>query len=89
MSDDEQNATRIGRPRAPHGDKTYHGPVETKTRENNVQVITFTGSDGGAPRRRPHRPELDRRLSVPARHRPTRPPLHRLDLTVDLSNERH
>ncbi|MFD8966463.1 hypothetical protein ACFV0C_15925 [Streptomyces sp. NPDC059568] len=45
MSDDEQNVTRIGRPRAPHGYKTYHGPVEAKTRENNVQVITFTGSE--------------------------------------------
>lgn len=45
MSEDEQNVTRIGGPRAPRGYKTYHGPVEVRTNKDDVQVITFTGSE--------------------------------------------
>ncbi|MFI8944078.1 hypothetical protein [Streptomyces syringium] len=101
MSEDEQNVTRIGRPRAPHGYKTFHGPVDVRPREDNVQIITFTGSEesdllhAAGSWMAEHLDALlismnwigdflsPHDIDVPG------PPRHRLDLTVDLSNERH
>ncbi|WP_351230113.1 hypothetical protein [Streptomyces sp. NPDC002133] len=99
MSEDNQNMTRIGRPRA-HGDKTYHGAVEVHSREDNVQVVTFTGSEE-ADLIHAAGSWMGKHLDAvllgmnwigdylsPHDIDPPGPPRHRLDLTVDLSNER-
>ncbi|MFV8133197.1 hypothetical protein [Streptomyces syringium] len=101
MSEDDQHVTRIGRPRAPHGYKTYHGPVETEICEDNVQVITFTGAEesdllhAAGSWMAEHLDALLIGLNwigdflSPHDIDAPGPPRHRLDLTVDLSNERH
>ncbi|MFF5131004.1 hypothetical protein ACFY41_29285 [Streptomyces syringium] len=99
MNDDDQKVTRIGRPRVPRGYKTYHGPVESRPYQGNIQVITFTGSEesdllhAAGSWMADHLDALlvsinwvgdflsPHDIDVPG------PPRHRLDITVDLSNE--
>lgn len=44
MTPDDQHRTPIGRP-LPHGTHTFHGPVDIRRTEGNIQVITFTGAE--------------------------------------------
>ncbi|MFC0602285.1 hypothetical protein [Streptomyces palmae] len=100
MNEGDQNVTRIGGSHIPRGYRTFHGPVGVHPREDAIHVITFTGSEESdllhaagawmaehldavllgmnwvADYLSPH--DID----VPG------PPRHRLDITVDLSNER-
>jgi hypothetical protein len=95
-----QNVTRIGRPRAPRGYKPYHGAVEVSPRENNVQVVTFTDSEESDLLHAVGSWMAEHLDAVligmnwvgdflsPHDIDPPGPPRHRLDLTIDLSNER-
>jgi hypothetical protein len=86
---------RIGR----SGVGTFHGPVEIRPRENHVQLVTFVGAEEGDLLHAAGAWMTEHLDAVligvnwvadyldPHEQDPPGPPRHRLDLTVDLTNE--
>ena len=96
----DESVPRINRPGT--ADRTFHGPVDHKVREDGVQVITFTGSEEGdvlhaaGAWMNDHIGALliginwygDFLSPYDELDNVAGPPRHRLDLTVDRSGER-
>lgn len=99
MSDSgpRQSVARIGRGSSEH--LTYHGPVEIRTSGAGIRAVTFTGSEesdvlhAAGSWMAEHPDALLIGINwygdhlTPRDFDPAGPPLHRLDLTVDLTLE--
>jgi hypothetical protein len=94
----DQNIVRIDRGSSKH--LTYHGPVEIRAREEDINVVTFTGSEesdvlhaaGAWMAEHPYALLIGINWYgeglTPRDFDPGHPPLHRLDLSVALTAER-